>query len=75
MTNKQEIQLGQIKQDKPSKSGLFERLYAGKAPRSVAIKCACYLCTYFDQEWINECPSNDCPLWRFRPVSKGKKCT
>jgi len=63
--------LAAIAQDAPSKSGIFERVYAGKASMRLCIKAFCLECVWMDILAIRECTATACPLWRRRPYQQG----
>ena len=59
--------LEQVREDKPSKAGFFQRVYNGQAGARVAIKAMCLQCCGLDQPAITECTATECPLWGYRP--------
>ena len=50
-----------------SKTGLFRRVYTGKASPRARLKAQCLDCTGFDLAAIRECTADTCPLWGARP--------
>ena len=62
-----------ISEDAPSKTGLFRRVFSGKASPRQAIKAQCLDCCGLSEEAIRDCASTQCPLWRFRPYQKSAK--
>ena len=49
---------------------LLERVYAGKARRTDAIKAACLLCRDSARKEITNCKEESCPLWAHRPYKE-----
>jgi hypothetical protein len=50
----------------------LERAFQGLASPRQAIKAACLACTHFDRKEVGACPTEACPLWRYRPF-QGKE--
>lgn len=74
MTSKQEILLKAVREDAPSKAGLFKAVFEG-GTRGKAIKAFCLYCCWMDVNAISYCTATECPLWGFRPYQKkGEKC-
>ncbi len=51
----------------------LRKAFTGAASPRQAIKAKCIDCTCGHRCEIRECPSNECPLWRFRPYQKEGK--
>jgi hypothetical protein len=50
--------------------GVFDRVLAGSAPRSTAIKAMCLNCCGLDRIAVEECKDMLCPLWHHRPFQR-----
>ena len=61
----------QVREDAPSRVGVFLRVYSGSASPREAIKAKCLECCWMDEAGIRECTGTACPLWGFRPYQKG----
>lgn len=59
--------LERIRKDNPSRLGLFQRVYGGKANKSQCIKAFCLDCMGFDSVAVRECGDRLCPIWSHRP--------
>jgi hypothetical protein len=70
-TPTQARRLAGIAKEAPSKSGIFERVYAGKASMRLCIKAFCLECVGLDVAAVRECTATACPLWRRRPYQRG----
>ena len=57
----------QVREDAPSRVGVFLRAYNGSASPREAIRAKCLECCWLQEIAIRECPSTACPLWGFRP--------
>ena len=66
LTPSQTRRVSWVQAHAPAKVTPFIRAYSGKSP-AAAIKAQCLDCTGCDVAAIRECPSDACPLWRFRP--------
>ena len=67
---KQTAMLEQVSTDAPSKRGLFQRVYLGKASPRQCIKAQCLQCCWMDEAAIRECADTACPLHRLRPFGR-----
>lgn len=62
--------LAAVRRHAPSKEGNYLRAYGGKSLRA-AITAKCLDCTCDQVNEIKRCPVTQCPLWQYRPYSKG----
>ena len=64
--------LAQVRQDAPSKLGVFRAAYAGRSLRA-AINACCLECVGFDIQAVRDCTAPACPLFTVRPYQR-KRC-
>lgn len=65
--------LTNVQKDKPSKVGIFRRVYARKASPRECIKAFCLECVWLDEAAIRECTATACPLFAYRPYQHPRR--
>lgn len=67
MTPKQHARLEICRQHYAKSAGILEKAYTGKASARAAIRAKCLECCNFDRKMVDDCLSEMCPLWAYRP--------